>query len=810
MARTVCEGLTVVEMGSGSAPASQIGMLLADNGARVLKVEPPGGDTLRADLPAAAIVWNRGKESVVVDLRTDAGRQQVRSFATRADVVVEGFGAGVAEGWGLSYDDLARDNPALVFCSAKGFGSTGRYANLKAYEGVVAAKTGAFARGDFGFRSGPIFTGALCASNGAAHMGFGSLLAALIVRERTGRGQRVEATMAQGLTALDYFGVLARQYAAKAALTPSVSGGAGMTVVSRYGVMPCTKDGRWLVFSPQLPHQAHALLRATALTHTLKDPRFARASVFDTAEDAQEWEDMIWEAIRQKSLAEWLPILLAEPDLPFEVALSSEEALDHPQIRQGGGAITINDPELGLVTELGPVGVFSATPSVIERSAPAVGVHNGEPTGPTTTSDRTEAGQYPLAGKTIVEFGYFYAMPFAVTLAAALGARVIKLEGLEGDPMRHAFGPELGTGKVTEGKESVAVDLKTEEGRAIALDLLDRADAFVLGFRPGVAERLGIDFETVSARNPHLVYVHASAYGTDGPYAARPLYAQTAQAMAGNHHRQAGDWMDSARTEGFSVAALQAVVFPRLRGIIDGDSNAALATFSALMLGMFHQDRTGEGQLIATSMINGNVYGYSDDAVTYHGKPPAARADDEQYGLGALYRLYPTAQGWVFLAAPRQSEWEVLVNTVSRPELRIDERFSNPSNRRVHDAELVVALQEALAQRPASEWEQLLTSRGIGCVEVFEGGPSTFTLTNEGMREAGWVVESDHPLYGRVLQAAGPAQFSSSETRVAPACLLGDSTEAILAELGYSPDRISDLEAKQVVLLGKTKAALKV
>ena len=83
MARTVCEGLTVVEMGSGSAPASQIGMLLADNGARVLKVEPPGGDTLRADLPAAAIVWNRGKESVVVDLRTDAGRQQVRSFATR-------------------------------------------------------------------------------------------------------------------------------------------------------------------------------------------------------------------------------------------------------------------------------------------------------------------------------------------------------------------------------------------------------------------------------------------------------------------------------------------------------------------------------------------------------------------------------------------------------------------------------------------------------------------------------------------------------------------------------------------------------
>ena len=111
MTRTICEGLQVIEMGAGSIGASLAGMLLADNGARVLKVEPPEGDRLRSQHPAGFLVWNRGKESLVADLRTDEGRTRVRDLASRADVVIEGFGAGVADGWGLGAASVRGSNP---------------------------------------------------------------------------------------------------------------------------------------------------------------------------------------------------------------------------------------------------------------------------------------------------------------------------------------------------------------------------------------------------------------------------------------------------------------------------------------------------------------------------------------------------------------------------------------------------------------------------------------------------------------------------------------------------------------------------
>jgi crotonobetainyl-CoA:carnitine CoA-transferase CaiB-like acyl-CoA transferase len=800
MADTICDGLTVLEMGNGSVPAAAVGMMLADNGARVVKLERPGGDPLRRDLPAAWLVWNRGKESVVVDLRTAEGRSEVLALAAGADVVVEAFAPGVAAGWGVGADDLTRANPALVHCSIKGFGSHGRYAGIPAYEGVIAAKAGIFGRGDFGFRNGPVFSGAFLASTGASNMATSGILAALIAREATGTGQRVEATLYQGLNPHDYFGVMSMQYAQRLQQAPvAAPGGSGMMVVSRYGLMPCTKDGRWIVFSPQLPHQAHALLRAVGLEHTLEDPRYAKASVFDSAEDAQAWEDMIWESIRTKTLDEWLPIFLAEPDLPFEIARSSEEALDHPQIVDRGNSIVVEDPTFGPIRQVGPVANFAKTPSVIVRSAPALGEHADRPATRPAVTGGGPTPEHPLAGVTIVEFGYFYAMPYAVTMAAALGARVIKLEGLEGDPMRRAFGPETGAVKVMEGKESVAVDLKSDEGRTIAHKLFARANAFVLGFRPGVAERLGIDYETLAAINPRIVFLHASAYGSAGPYAKRPLYAQAAQAMAGNHHRQAGFWMAPERGDGYSVPELQVVIAPRLRSPIDGDSNSALAACSALLFALAHQARTGEGQFIETSMINGNLLAYADDANSYAGKPPPPGADPEQLGLHALYRLYPAAEGWVFLAAPRQREWESLVASAGRPDLAGDPRFATDADRRAHDDDLAGVLTEIFATKAAAEWEGLLVGAGVGCVEVFEGGQTMFTLGDPALREAGLVVEVEHPSFGSVLRAGPPVTFSETPPRVAGGCLLGQHTEAVLLELGYTAEEIDALEAQGVV-----------
>jgi len=800
MTRSICDGLQVVEMGAGSIAASMAGMLLADYGARVVKVEPPEGDRLRHQHPSGFLVWNRGKESVIADLRTDDGRQQAASVAAQADLIIEGFAAGVAERWGLGYDQLRRTNERLVVCSVKGFGSTGRYAGLQAYEGVVAAKAGVYTMGAFGYRPGPIYFSAPLASTGAAHMAVSGSLAALIAREQTGRGQRVEATLLQGLNPLDYFGTMHWQYAQRpqpGATTASAGVGA-----SRYSFFVPTQDGRWVIFTQMLPHQAHALSRAVGIDDTLDDPRFAQQPQFATAEDAQEWEDRLWDAMATKPYEHWEKVFLDDPNIAFELARFSEEGLDHQQIRHNGESVRLEHPTLGPIDQIGPLARFRDTPATIRLPAPEVGQNAGgfgASTRPPSPPG-SDALEHPLSGVTIVELGYFYAMPYGVTMAAALGARVIKIEGATGDPMRSSFGPpETGAAKTMEGKESIALDLQTPEGRAIVQKIVAKADVFVNGFRSGVAERMGLDYATLSALNPRLLYVHAAGYGVDGPLAHRPIYAQVAQAIAGSIGRYAGRWLDPEFTKTLSTMEAQVVVLPRLRGPVDGDANAALGVFSSILFGLFDQRRTGQGQFLSTTMIGGNAWAYADDFLRYKGKPALPTVDEDNLGLHALYRLYNTGNGWVFLASPRQVEWEALVSALDRPELAADPRFATNDDRRANDTDLAAVLSEILRTRTAAEWEARLAPSGIACVEAFQGSASEFTCTDPVLRETGLTVEVEHPLFGTIVRHGVTVQFSETPGRADAGCLIGQHTEQILGEIGYSSPEIADLKDKQVV-----------
>jgi crotonobetainyl-CoA:carnitine CoA-transferase CaiB-like acyl-CoA transferase len=799
----ICDDLRVIELGAGSIAAAFAGMILADNGARVIKVEPPEGDLLREHHPTGFLVWNRGKESVVADLRIEEGRQAAWRLIADADVVIEGFGAGVAERWGLSYEDLATSNPGLVYCSIKGFGSTGPYARLKAYEGVVAAKAGVYTQGAFGFRPGPIFFSAPLASTGAGHMALQGILAALTARLRTGRGQRLEATMVQGLNPLDYFGTVTWQVmqrraaaAAKAGTPPAQAG----VAANRYSLFLPTKDGRWISTTQMLPHQARALSRACGLEHTFDDPRFAKQPQFASAEDAAAWEDLVWEAMMSEPYEYWERTLLAEPDVAFELCRFSEEGLDHAQILHNGEAVAVEGTRHGTVWQVGPVASFSDTPAHIDSIGPELGDHGTELSSRAPTASSGERPRHPFEGTTIVELGYFYAMPFGVTLAASLGARAIKIEGKAGDPMRTSFGvPETGCSKTMEAKESIAIDLQTEEGRKIAQQLAASGDVFVNGFRTGVAERMGLGYETLRQLNPGLVYVHATGYGTDGPYAARPIYAQVAQSVAGSVGRYAGKWLDPELTAGMTPVEAQVVVLPRVRGPVDGDTNAALAVGSTLALATYQQRRSNEGQFVSTTMIGGNAWAYADDFVRYEGKPPLPRPDEDNHGVHALYRLYPAASGWIFLAAPRQYEWEALAGAVGRPELAEDERFRTPELRGEHDEALTALLADVFQTKDAASWEEVLSTADVGCAQAFTGSHSEFTCTDPVLRETDLVVEIEHPVFGTVLRHGLPVALSDTPGRLAPCCLNGEHTEKILAELGYSVEQIEELKAAEVV-----------
>jgi crotonobetainyl-CoA:carnitine CoA-transferase CaiB-like acyl-CoA transferase len=796
----ICDGLRVIELGAGSVPASLAAMVLADHGARVLKIEPPKGDRLRTASPSASLVWNRNKESVLADLRTDEGREHVRELARNADVVIEAFTPGRADGWGIGSDALRGENQRLVYCAISGFGTRGPYAQLKGYEALVCAKTGLFSRGEFAPRRGPAMFPQNFGGFGAAMLALGGVLAALLVRERTGRGQRLDTSLLQGLDPVDYFMTTIYQIAVRGGGAPPPLDAAATLSASRYSVLVCTRDGRFIQTSTLMPHQAIALTEAAGINHILDDPKFKQLPMFETAQDAQEWEDLLWEAFRARDLADWLPVLESYEDIAFEVARWSEEGLDHPQILHNGDAVTVSDPDVGAIRQVAPLGHFTETPAPPPRPAPRSGANDG-PFAPIERGPGSAdaAPEHPLAGVTIVEFGYFYAMPFGLTLAAALGARVVKLEDSSGDPMRRSFGPELGAVKVMAGKESLSVDLSTEEGREIVHRLVESADVFVTGFRSGVAERNGLSYDELSRRNPRLLYIHAAGYGTDGPYARRALYAQAAEALAGSFGRQVGAWLRPERNVDMSVIELQAVVAPRLAHIVDGDSNAALSLFGALLLGLYHQQRTGKGQLVQTSMIAGNAYAYSDDFCSYDGKPSVAICDDEAFGTNALYRLYQAAEGWVCLAVTTDGEWDALAAAIGRRDLVDDARFATSTTRGENDDALGEILRDVFKTRSSVEWESTLTSAGVGCVDVYLEGYQAFVSTDSALRDAGITVEVDHPMLGPLVRFGPPILFSETPWRSAPSCVRGEHNHTVLTGLGYDPASIDDLTERGVL-----------
>ena len=796
----ICEGLNVLEYGSASAATSMAGMVFADAGARVIKIEPPGGDRLRTGNPSGFLVWNRGKESVVADLRTPDGQEQLRRLAAAADVVLEGFAPGTTDTWGIGAGALRVANPGLVHCSITGFGPTGAYSKLKGYDSLIAAKSGLTARGSFGHREGSILFPVPWGSFGSAMQAVAGIMGALLVRQQTGRGQSLDATLVSGVDPLDYFVATIMQMMMKKGQDTNIDA-RSLTSASRYGVLLITRDGKLVQTSTLLPHQGKALCDVAGIGDHLEDLRFKRLPMFDTAEDAQEWEDLLLNAFREKDLDHWLPLLLASPDIAFEIGGTSEEGLRHPQIIHNGDAITVDDPVVGPIRQVGPIGHFSRTPIGPTRSAPAIGQNAGPFSESAPTSGGGPNPDHPFSGITIVEFGYFYAMPYGLAMLAALGARVIKIEDGNGDPHRNSFGPEMASNKTTAAKESVSLDLRTVEGRAIAQKIVASADAFVTGFRSNVPDKLGLGFEELSALNPRLLYVNASGYGVDGPYAHRALYAQAAQAVGGSFGRQVGFWSDPAQSDGMSVIELQAIVFPRLYHVVDGDSNAALALLAALALGIYDQQRTGKGQRLRTSMIAGNALCYSDDFCTYDGKPPVPLGDDDYHGVSALDRVYPAADGsWLCLVVPTDGEFTRLVGAIGMPDLVTDDRFSSIVARAANDDALIAVLSAQFATRPAGEWEAVLSEVRVGCVEANLKGQPAFTVSDPVLRQTGLSVAIQHPLYGELIRSAPPIAFSETPGRVAPPCLRGQHNRSVLGELGYSDHEIDELETNLVVI----------
>jgi crotonobetainyl-CoA:carnitine CoA-transferase CaiB-like acyl-CoA transferase len=462
------------------------------------------------------------------------------------------------------------------------------------------------------------------------------------------------------------------------------------------------------------------------------------------------------------------------------------------------------------VVQPGPMVRLSATPGVVDRSAPTLDEHGAalrsSPRAPSaaTAPSKPADDTPPLAGVTVVELGTYYAAPYGATLLTDLGARVIKIEQLDGDPIRNIIPfPEVGAVKVLQGKEIVAADIHTDAGREIVHELVRRADALLVSFRAGVVERLGLDPASLLAVNPDLVYLSAPGYGVDGPCGHRPAFAPTIGAGSGLAMRNIGESAPQGAdlpVEVVKPAALR--VAASAMGVGHADGFSALGVASALLLGLLARERGAPGQALQTSMLLSMAHVLVEDMVEYDDRPARLTTNPGLHGLSARYRLYETADGWVFLAAPAPSEWDALVVALAPyVDLAANPRFADEDSRRAHDDELVELLAGMFRKQRADDWEVELCAVDVGCLAVRSGPPDT-QLFPEGSlgRANGWVTDVEHPTIGTHPRLMPLVEFSRSSTVVKPSALLGAHTEAVLGELGYDADRIAALRKANVIL----------
>jgi crotonobetainyl-CoA:carnitine CoA-transferase CaiB-like acyl-CoA transferase len=809
------EGLRVVLL-SPTQTGAHAGQLLADFGAEVVHVERPGGSPLRQQ-PAWPF-WARGSKSIELDLHDPADNETARRLVLDSDVVVETFRPGVTERLGLGYEALSAQNPRLVYCSITGFGTEGPYADLQGYEGVVLATTGVLWH-VAGMAGGgrPAFPSALYGSYPATQLALQGILAALLEREDSGRGQRVGSTVAQGLTVHDTFGWFARVVAGRFPdsfnQAPLIVDGVPAGGLSFRLLIALTSDGHWLQFSQVVDRLFRAMMEVLGLGWMLTDPEWAGAPDFPDADRRAAFWDHLLTAVKAKPLAEWQRLFDENPDVWAETFRSGSEALDHPQTVWNDMAVVIQDAEAGPVHQPAAVVRMDRTPARLDRGAPRRGEHAEElrsrtagarpPAGPAIGDPDETPGRPPLAGVTVLELGTYYAAPFGATLMADYGARVIKIEEPTGDPMRNMLPfPDVAGIKALVGKESLAVDIATPEGQQIVRDLARDADVVLQSFRAGVAERLGLDAASLRAVNPDLVYLTAPGYGTDGPCGHRPAYAPTIGAGAGLAFRNAGASSAITASPDMSLADVKRV-FGRLvyavMGVGNADGYAAVTVGTALVLGVLARKRGHGGQSMLTTMLSTATHALSEDMVRYEGRGPVEQADADLYGLSALYRLYETQEGWVFLAAPSSREWDRL--TASVPGLADDERFRTEEDRRTHDDALAEVLSALFRTRPAADWEHCLRAADVACVVVVPG-PVEGGYLDEGSvgQVSGFVTSCEHPFLGEMPRLAPMVRFSRSSTVAGDACAVGQHTRPVLRGLGYSEERIDALLASGVVV----------
>ncbi len=634
MIDAVLAGVRVVDLSDGIAGPTAA-MVLAEAGAEVVMVEPPGGRRIRS--APGFRTWGRSKESVVADIESPDGRARLDALLAGADVLVHSYGPTLAAELGLDDATLTARHPELIVSSVLGWPANHACADNPVDDLLTLARLGILDEQQ-GRRAGPIYVRFPLGSWGAVWLAAIGIVARLVARGRTGAAGPAHTSLVQGA-------LIPMMMHWSRAETPSEALRIGMPKDRMNASLFECGDGAWIHVMPPCPDDVPLMREVFA---EMGEEAMAEANLTHGSgmQGFPNW-GANHEAFLRRSAREWLESFWAN-DHPVQEALPLGGILRDEQALANRYVVELDDPEVGRITVPGTAMTLDP-PAQVAHAAPALGQHQdtaGTGWAPRTPSDvrsgafvdRAGASQrWPLEGLRVLDFGNYLAGPLGPMLLADLGADVVKVEATTGDPMRWPDWPFAGCQR---GKRTVALDLKSPASRPALEALLRWADVVHHNLRMPAARRIGLDADSVRKINPALVFCHTSSYGPTGPRADWPGYDQLFQASIG--------WEILGAGEGNP---------PMWHRFGFMDHQCAMSSVVATLLAVFEHDRTGRASSVAASLLGAGVLTTSETYLQPDGSlAPVPTLDREQMVMTPGCRLLRCSDGWVAIAAHLDDE----------------------------------------------------------------------------------------------------------------------------------------------------------
>jgi crotonobetainyl-CoA:carnitine CoA-transferase CaiB-like acyl-CoA transferase len=751
-------GVRVLEIGTHRAGAFAAAVL-ADLGADVVKVESGAGE----HDAAARMAFDRGKRSVSADPGLPGAGDLAWRLVGWADVVVE-----EDTSWRSARPPSGLDQ--VVHCTITPFGDgpigNGPVGDPGSEDLLVQALSGNM---DLtGFEGGPPSeSGIPVADLGTGVYAVIGILAGVVA----GGPHRVEVAKIDVAVAL--LSYMAVGYFADGEVPSRV--GTGHSTIFPYNSFEAA-DGE-VVVAPFTSQFWRNFATAAGRDDLARDDRYRSFSRRLRAKD-----ELIAEFVpilRERTVEEWVGVFGAA-DVPAGPVLTLADAVMLPHTVARGMTPTLTAPDGTTSRTVGSPFRFRAPDGSTYRPHPGAVPCAGADTAQVLaeldgrSASPPPATAAPLASVRVLDLTRMFAGPCATEVLADLGADVVKVEEPRiGDPTRRnlpLWGEESAYFiSLNRGKRSVTLDLKSDQGRSVLLDLIDRADVLVENFRPGVMARLGLDHETLAERRPGLVFCSLSGFGATGPLHDKISFDLVNQAMAGIIE-MTGDAAERPVRIGVPI------------GDMAGGLYLAVAVLAGLASRNRDRERGGDGQGCWVDLaLHDVLIGLLSDVAQRHflGEPGITRTGSRARDAAPCGR-YRALDGWLVLSAVREEHWAALTAVLG---IAADDRFADAHLRKQHEAALDAVLAQRLATADVASWVRDLTATGVPAAPV---NSLKDALESPLVLGRGLAFESVHPTVGRVRNLASPLLVGGARPGTgASSPVLGADTDDVLAELGY-------------------------